>query len=245
MRLLRASVTLGLMLCGSADAQDDALDLFHKMQRALGGEEKIAGIRDFEQTVKATTWRPTGEQMGEVRKRVRWVKPNYLRIDQAGPGDTYVLYFDGTAGWEIPPDGHEPYALSGTEWQFARNYLDGFQLNAWLADRMPGYMITSPAPNVLRIATHKDANDTTLDPSTWLPVKETGVSLADPDRPVSRETQFREWTMVDGIRFPSRVWVLHNGIKLADISSEEIQLNSGIRARDLAVKPVGLKPEMR
>src|SRR2546430_11423342 len=27
-----------------------------------------------------------------------------LRLDQVGPGDTYVLFFDGTSGWEILPD---------------------------------------------------------------------------------------------------------------------------------------------
>jgi hypothetical protein len=232
------------MLCGSAAAQDYALDLFHKMQRALGGAEKIAGVRDFEQIVKATAWRPNGDRMGEVRKRVRWMRPNYLRLDQVGPGDTYVLYFDGSAGWEILPDGREA-DLTGGELQFAKNYLEGFRLKVWLADRIPGYTITSPGPNVLRVSVNQQANNTTVDPNTWLPVKETGISLADPDHPMSRETQFREWTTVDSIRFPSRVWVLHDGAKLADIANEEIKLNSGIRARDLAVKPAGLKPEMR
>lgn len=233
-----------LLLLAPAIVQDNARELFHKMQRALGGADKIAGVRDYDQLVKATAWRPNGELIGEVHKRVRWIRPNYLRIDQVGSGDTYVLYFDGASGWEILPDGHEA-DLAGGELQFAKNYLEGFQLNAWLADRMPGYTITSPAPNVLRIATTKGANDTTLDPKTWPPVKETGVSLAEPDHPISRETQFREWTTVDGVKFPSRVWVLHEGRKLADIATETIQLNSGLGPRKLAVKPTDSKPEMR
>ncbi len=238
-----SSLALTILLCTPAAAQDSALDLFHKMQRALGGAEKIAAVRDFEQVVTATAWRVNGELRGEVRKRVRWVKPNYLRIDQVGPGDTYVLYFDGTAGWEILPDGHEA-DLTGGELQFAKNYLEGFQLKVWLADRLPGYSITSPAPYVVRIEVNQQANDTILDPATWLPLKETGVSLADTAHPVSRETQFREWTMVQGIRFPSRIRVLHNGVKLAEIADQQIKLNSGLRPRDLAVKPPDLKPVM-
>jgi hypothetical protein len=46
-----------------------------------------------------TTERPAGPGS----KRVRFVRPNYLRIDQMGPGDSYVLYFDGSSGWEILP----------------------------------------------------------------------------------------------------------------------------------------------
>ena len=242
MPFLRAAL-LGLLLLVPALAQDKAIELFHKMQRALGGADKIASVRDYEQLVTATAWRPNGELMGEVHKRVRWVKPNFLRLDQVGRGDTYVLYSDGKTGWEILPDGHEA-ALSGGELEFAKDYLEGFQLNVWLADRMPGYTITSPAPNVVQIATKKDANDTTLDPKTWLPIKESGVSLDDPDHPVSRETQFREWTAVGGVKFPSRVWVLHEGRKLADIATVEIKLNRGLDPHKLAMKPADSKPEI-
>jgi hypothetical protein len=114
------------------------LQLFHKMQRALGGAEKIASVRDFEQTVRADAWDYSGNPMGIVRKRVRFVRPSYLRVDQVGRGDTYVLYFDGTSGWEILPDGTVA-ELKGGELTFARNYLNGLELNTWLADRDPRY----------------------------------------------------------------------------------------------------------
>lgn len=124
----------------------------------------------------------------------------------------------------------------------------GFALNVWLADHASGYAITAPAPNVVRVASTDDANwqtNITLDPRTWLPVKEASVSLADPAHPVPSETQFREWITVQGVEFPSRIWVLHSGVKLAEITSEQINLNTGIQPSVLAVKPADLKPEMR
>ena len=121
--------------------------LLHKMQTALGGAGKnsfdcaimtrrsaqVLGIRD-------------GKVMGEVVKRVRWVRSNYLRLDQMGPGDTYVLYFDGTAGWEILPTKDEKSVISlvGRELDFARKYLRGLDFHVWLADRDPHYRVTSP-----------------------------------------------------------------------------------------------------
>jgi hypothetical protein len=78
--------------------------------------------------------------MGEVRKRTRWMRnPNLLRVDQIGPRDTYVLYFDGDSGtgWEMLPDlknndkfktTGEAIELIGGELKFAQNYLSGFDL---------------------------------------------------------------------------------------------------------------------
>ena len=98
-----------------------------------------------------------------------------LRVDQIGPRGTYVLYFDGGSGsgWEILPDLQsadrfkttgKPTELAGGELEFARGYLSGFELTMWLADQTPGFIVTSPRENVLRIAHDGKASDFTLDP---------------------------------------------------------------------------------
>ena len=189
-------------------SSQDGLQLLHNMQTALGGVDRIAAIRDYEETVRAQDW--IGAAMGEVRKRTRWMRnPSLLRVDQIGPGNTYVLYFDGNSdsGWEILPDTKGPdkfkttgeaIPLVGGELRFAERYLSSFDLTLW---RNPQhYTVTSPASNVLRIAHDGTAEDITLDPSTWLPAKSTGVSLADPNRPVAAEMRFEEWTEVSGVR---------------------------------------------
>jgi hypothetical protein len=233
----------GLLVCAAAFCQNGQA-LLHKMQGALGGADKIEKIRDFEQLVTAKTWDRQGKPIGEVRKRTRWIKPNYLRLDQVGPGDTYALYFDGASGWEILPGKHLA-DLAGGELEFARNYLAGFALNIWLADRNPDYEVTAPAANVVRVSARKIGNDgldITLDAVSWLPVKQTSNSLADPAHPESSENQIKEWMTVAGIQFPRRVWILHGGTRLADITTGEIKLNGGLLAADLAVKPADLNP---
>jgi hypothetical protein len=225
------------------------------MQTALGGAEKIAAIRDYEETVSAKIWNRNGEAMGEVRKRTRWMRsPNLIRLDQYGPRDTYVLFFDGgsSAGREMLPDmksddkfktAGEAVALAGGELQFARNYLSGFQFNMWLADRIPGYAVTSPSPNVVRIAHGGSADDITLDAATWLPVKTNAVSLADPSHPVSSEMRFEKWTEVEGVRFPTQRANYHAGVKLAEETTEEaIRVNEGLKPQELAAKPADFAP---
>jgi hypothetical protein len=224
-----------LLLCTPAFSQDDGVELFHKMQRALGGADKLAAINDFEETVKANVWNESGKPMGFVRKRTRWIKPNVLRLDQVGPRDTYVLYFDGTAGWEILPDRQSvgkttgvAIDLVGDELEFARGYLANFWLKQWLADRMPGYTVSSPAQNVVRVSVNDKSTDIVLDASSGLPDGK----------------EIRAWKKIDGIRFPSRRWNYHNGIRLADIRTINIKLNRGLKPEVLSRKPYDFKPVM-
>jgi len=245
LHLVTIPVLLGL-LCSPSFGQD-ALHLFHKMQGALGGAEKIAAVRDFEQSVRADAWDFGGNPMGVVRKRVRFVRPSYLRIDQVGQRDTYVLYFDGTSGWEILPDGTVA-DLKGDELNFARNYLYGLDLNVWLADRDPHYVIGSPGPNIITIMAKDNSfpgNEITLNPATFLPVKEKGMAHPDPNHPVSDETIFGQWQVVVGVKFPGLITKLHNGKKLAEITVEQTKLDGGLKAADLAIKPSDKKPVMR
>lgn len=234
----------------------DGLQLLHKMQTALGGAERIAAIQDYEESVQAKTWNPDGSPLGDVRKRTRWMRsPNVVRLDQIGPRDTYVLFYDGStgSGWELLPDLTSPdplkttgkaIALAGGELRFASRYLSGFQLNEWLADRMPGYTVTSPAPNVLRIEHDGGATDLTLNGATWLPTKSAGVSLANPDRPVQSELRFEAWTTVAGIRFPTKRANYHNGLKLGAITDATIRVNNGLSAEQLAAKPADFAPDI-
>jgi hypothetical protein len=243
-RIPVAVALTALLFC--APLSDDGVQLFHKMQNALGGADKITAVRDFEQTERAETWFPDGQPRGSVTKRVRFIRPSFLRIDQTGPGDTYALYFDGTSGWEILPDG-KVQDLTAGELRFAQGYLYGLQLNQWLADRDPDIVLSSPAPNVLSFSVRGDSkhrNEITLDPLTSLPSSEKGISLADPDHPVASETRLEGWHAVDGIKFPGRIINVHDGKKLADITVEQTRLNRGLKPADLGRKPADGKPVM-
>jgi hypothetical protein len=192
--------------------------------------------------------------MGEVRKRTRWIAPNLLRLDQSGPGDTFVLYFDGTAGWEILPERGTSrttgvvIALEGDELAFAQGYLSGFKDDSWrglyLADRLPGYEISSPAPNVVRISQRNRATDITLDPNTWLPTKQAVVLPLDPKRSPLDGAYFSDWETVEGIRFPTKRTNYRNGIKIIDAKEIRTRVNIGLRPDDLAAKPTDFSPAL-
>jgi len=229
---------------GAADSSREGLALFHKMQAALGGAEKIAAIRDFEQQVRAVAINGnTGQRMGEVVKRTRWIRPNVLRVDQVGPGSTYVLYFDGKSGWEILPGTTSAVELAGGELKFAQAYIRGFRLNTWLADRDPSWRITSPAANVVRLSDGDLAHqmDLVLD-SSFLPSKTRTVTLSDPANPVPAEEAITEWETIAGARLPRRFSVYRRDALVGEATDEKTNINQGLRAEDLAVKPADFKP---
>jgi hypothetical protein len=217
------------------------------MQTALGGAKKIGNIRDRDEIQSATTWNRDGKVIGKVIKRTRWIRPNILRLDQVGPGDTYVLYFDGNGGWEILPTTGQKAVIKliGGELEFARKYLRDLDLNIWLADRDPRYTVASLATHVLRIEDGSDpihSLDIILDPVTWLPVKETTFSLADPAHPVPSETRIEEWQIARGIHVPRRIVKFLNGVRAAEGTVEHLELNKGLKTDDLATPPADLNP---
>jgi len=243
-------------LASEAQRSDEGAKLLGKLQNALGGAKQIAAIRDFEEVISAEAWDSKGESLGRVRKRTRWMRsPNVVRLDQLGYRGTYVLFFDGAtgAGWEIPPDvaGTDPFKTDGKpvplkdgELTFAKGYLSGFVLNQWLADRTPGYTVSSPRANVLRIAHDGDVTDFTLDPATGLPLKSAGVSLAAPDRPVPAEIRYSGWKPFSDVRFPSRRVNYHSGVKRGEVVTETIHINGGLNAGVLGTKPTDFAPDI-
>jgi hypothetical protein len=249
--ILASIILASLFLNASAFSQDspvsspEGLQLFRRMQEALGGADKIAAVRDFEQQVRAESWNGnTGQSIGEVVKRTRWVRPADLRVDQVGPGSTYVLYFDGKSGWEILPGTQAVVGLSGGELAFAQKYVRDFKLNTWLADRNPSYHITSPSPNVVRIADGDPTHqlDITVDSVSWLPTKITSVSLSDPAHPIPSDEVTTEWETVQGLRFAHRWTVFRSGVRVAEATVERTRVNSGLQQIDLAAKPLDLRP---
>lgn len=219
---------LGLLTrLATPQSHDSGLSLLHKMQSALGGAGRIAAIRDLDWTVKGVTYDHNGKLIGTVIKRTRWIRPNFLRLDQVGKGDTYILYFDGTSGWEILPDKPGVRKLVGGELDFARHYLWGFRLNVWVADRMGGYAISSPSANVIRLTRSDMSFDVVVNPRTHLPADDAVA-----------------WTTVQGVRFPAVLVNSHPNDGSAKGKTVKLLFNAHLDPHVLAVVPPDLKPDL-
>jgi len=68
-------------------------------------------------------------------------------------------------------------------------------------------------------------------------VKSTGVSLADPDRPVPAEMHYEGWKEISGVRFPTHRVNYHSGVKRGEVTTESIRVNAGLRTPGLVLNP--------
>ena len=68
-------------------------------------------------------------------------------------------------------------------------------------------MISSPKLDVLAISVKGDSSsrlELTLDPVSCLPLKQTTISLANPDHPTTSETRSAKWIAFGGVKFPNK-----------------------------------------
>jgi len=81
----------------------------------------------------------------------------------------------------------------------------------------------------------QNIQDIALDPSSWLPIKQSSGN---------QETQFKEWGVVEGVRYPRVTALVTGSQKRATITVDWINLNRGLDKRELSAKPRDLKPDL-
>ena len=135
----------------------------------------------------------------------------------------------------------------GDELRFARAYAAGLEFKSWLADRDPDNVFTSSRPYTIDISTkddpsHKD--EITLS-SDFLPIKRTSISSADTGHPVTGQAlQFDQWESSGGVKWPRHRINFHSRQKVAEIWTDKLVINRGMKSGELAIKPADSKPVM-
>ena len=223
---------------------EQGLALLRRMQAALGGIEGLLAIRDVDWTAAVKTWKRSGAPSPDATRRIRWIRPNILRKDQR-IGEVAVSYFfDGKGGWEIVPD-VGLMDLKGRELEFVRGEAGGFYPNKWLPDRDTRLRVGSAGPDIIRISRDgsKAAKDLVVDPEFGLPVRISSEHLSGKPtttyRRIRQRLEYIGWQTVDGIKWPHKLLNFHDDVKLAEITTSAIEINSGLDVRELARKPPG------
>jgi hypothetical protein len=251
---LLAVVATPCVMCGQRKAaavqapaapEESGLPLLKKMQAALGGAERLDAVRDVDWTVSAKTWNAAGLPGPDTVRRIRWIKPNIFRKDQHAGGITVLEFFDGAGGWEVVPDGGL-VELKGSELEIVRSEALGFQLDNWLADRIPYLRVSSGGPGIIRIAAENNVTgsiDIVVDRSSALPVRSFASPLAGSPassyQRVRQRMEFIEWQTANSIRWPHRTFNFHDDVKRADIVTTALKIDSGLDAHELSSRPQG------
>jgi len=217
-----------------ADSLARGKELLERVQLAIGGRDKLAGVQDIAETVDLImASMPPGMKITQTNL---WAAPDHFRQESQLPFGKVVVYSDGASGWMSTPQGVHPMPdaqLKQVREELFRNY---FRL--LLSDRMPGRIVSSPGAGVLDISDQAGERvKLFVDETTGLPVKEVYRAAQPAGPPGEMEEMFEDFVETGGIKAPHKIIVNQGGKKFAELTIVEYKLNSGIKVEDLSKKP--------
>ena len=213
------------------EAADKGKALLAKMLAAMGGEEKLAAVKDM--TQKAELSLAAGAGSLRATQTEMWLAPSKYREEDTLPFGKVITYWDGTGGWMSTPQGVGPIPPQEQAQLAFEMFRKWFPLalcaksgNCTIAESGGALLIADNRSNAIEIR---------LDPATSLPASETYAQAGAPANKIV-ET-FGEWQEASGVQLPRKITIVQNGKHFADIGVTDVALNQGLTLEQLSKKP--------
>ncbi|HLH40116.1 MAG TPA: pitrilysin family protein [Bryobacteraceae bacterium] len=203
-------------------------ELLQRAQQAMGGADKLAAIRDISEAVEFAMDASAGGI--KMKQHNRYLLPSYFRQDLELPFGKISTYSDGKTGWQMTPQGQQPMPPQVV--QQIRGVLFRNLPHAILADHDASLKVNAIAEDTVEISGDGHVLKLQFDASTGLPVKESYQ-----EGPAAVDEVLLDWRDTGGVKLPYQKTVIQSGKHFADITIEEYQVNSGIKAEDLSRRP--------
>ena len=200
--------------------------LLQKVQQAVGGADKLAGVKD----VTITSEIQIDPSMGglKLKQTNRWLGSGLFRQEVEAPFGKLASFTNGKSGWVKSPQGEGALVgpmLKQAQGEIFRNY---FQL--LLSDRDTGRTVNAAGGDSVEISDKSgNAVRLTIDKASGLPLKS---SYAGPQGKI--EETWSDLRDVNGIKIPFKIVVQQNGRKFADIAMQEVRINTGATEEQLS-----------
>ncbi len=216
-------------------AGSQAVQILSRAQKAAGGVDKLAAVKDFLQTREFVLTPAAGGL--HVTVRDRWIGPDFFRQDSEVPGGRIAAYYDGTQGWISTPQGEGP--LVDLQLEQVRGTLFRLYFRLLLSDQIPGRTLTTAGSDGVEVTLATgDSALITFDSSTGLPKTVSyEAKQASGPRLQMLET-YSDFRDVDGIVIPFKSLIMQGAQEFANVTVTEAKFNSGLHLTDLDQKPV-------
>jgi zinc protease len=208
-------------------------ELLARVQKAVGGADKLEAVKDF---VQICEYQADAAGGGIKAKQTNaWLAPNLFRQQSQLPFGLVVAYYDGKIGGMIQADQRAP--LAGPQFK----QILGEVFRAWvpllLSDHDPERTVNFVGDNTLEIS-DKNGNQARLEVDTiGMPTKVTYQMAALQGQAMPIENSFSDYRELDGIKLPYRITITQNGHKAAEMTVQEYKLNQGLKPADIDKRP--------
>ncbi len=210
-----------------------------KAQKAAGGADKLAALKDVTITAKSQLTGPMGSM--SVDQKIRVVYPSTLRQENTLPFGKIEVYTDGKGGWLKAPQGQMP--IPGPQLQQAQGEIFRLTETLLLSDRDPTRTVNfvkkervgDREAEVIEIGSQEGGQVSVyVDAQSGQVLKKRyqGMAMAGPASTV--EEVYEDFRETGGLRVPFKTTVYQNEKKFAELVYSEVQYNTGLKAEDLA-----------
>jgi zinc protease len=208
--------------------------LLLEVQKALGGAEKLAAIKDLQYTADVEVQTPGGSN-GPVGMKVKqtnsFLLPSTMRQELELPFGKQTMFSDGSKGWLAGMQGARdlpPPVLAQVRGEMFR-MLAGLALS----DHDPNRTVNYAGDGVLEISSKSgESARLQVDEKTGMPLK-----LSYQEGPQGVEDRYSDWRDAGALHLPFQWTVLQDGKKYADVKIQEYKINSGLTQEALGKKP--------
>ena len=208
--------------------------LLGRMQRAVGGLERLAAVNDS--TTVADYLIYQGPKVTPVRHTEHWMTPMHYREDNDIGGGTISSYFDGSFGWISVPGGSVPLS-GGALQQVHGNCFRQFVL-LLQGGKFPDGTVNAVDDVTVEIrGGWGESARIEINPDTGLPARIRYESPSAGGPRMLTEEAWSDYREVSGIRFPFQISITQGGRKYADVTVSEFKVNSGLKLPDLERRP--------
>lgn len=203
--------------------------LLARVIAAVGGQEKLDAIKDFEQTANAVV----GPGL-KVEQKNWFLVPTSFRQENTLPFGKVISFFDGTTGWLKTPQGEMPLAGPAMGQMRMQLFADYFTLLR--SNQMAGRTVNYSGSGALEIADGTNTGKLLVDEATGMPQKLV-MTVMGPQGPAEVEYQYSDFKEVAGVKYPHKVVIFQGGAKASDSTVTEMKPNVGLKLEDLSKKP--------
>ena len=205
-------------------------ELLQRVQQALGGADKLAGVKDLIYHGEAGIETP-GATM-RVKQTNSYLAPSSLRQDIELPFAKQSVYSDGTTGWLSTPQGMmgmTPAVQKQVHGEVFRQIPP-----LVMSDRDPDRTVNYVGEGTIEISS-KDGESVRMevDEKTGFPLK----IIYQGSQQGEVEQSYSEWREVNGIRLPFQWVIMQGGKKFASVTVADYKVNSGLTKEEISKKP--------
>jgi zinc protease len=200
--------------------------LLQRVQQAVGGADKLAGVKDVRQVAEVQIDPAMGGL--KLKQTNQWLSTGRFRQEVEAPFGKLSSFTDGRTGWVRGPQGEG--ALAGPMLKQAQGEIFRSYFGLMSSDRNPDRTVNYAGPGALDIS-DKSGNSVRLmvDEATGMPLK-----TSYPGSQGTIEESWSDLREVDGIKVPFKIKVTQNGKNFAEVTVQELKVNTGVTEEQLS-----------